>query len=119
LHGTGNYAQLREPGSKICLNCHGPGSSNGPHTATLEEHTHHKAGSAGSQCVACHMPKIETQGVPGSFVSAHTFRFITPAMTDKYKIPNACTSCHEDKSTRWATTQLLSWKTTSPWRIEQ
>jgi hypothetical protein len=29
------------------------------------------------------MPKIETQGVPGSFVSSHTFRFITPAMTDK------------------------------------
>ena len=22
------------------------------------QHTHHKAGSAGSQCVACHMPKI-------------------------------------------------------------
>jgi len=31
---------------------------NGPHAATIEEHTHHPAGSTGSECVACHMPKI-------------------------------------------------------------
>lgn len=117
VHGTTNYAQLRKPPEKICLDCHGPGSPNGPHTATLEEHTHHKNGSRGSQCVVCHMPKIETQGVPASFVSAHTFRFITPAMTDKYKIPNPCTSCHTDKSTGWASKELLSWRTTSPWRV--
>jgi len=119
VHGTDNYAQLREPAQKLCLNCHGPNSPNGPHTASLEEHTHHKDGSPGSQCVSCHMPKIESQGVPGSFVSAHTFRFITPAMTEKYKIPNPCTSCHTDKSTDWANKQLLSWKTASPWRAEQ
>jgi hypothetical protein len=40
-------------------------------------------------------------------------------MTDKYKIPNACTSCHKDKSTDWATQQLLSWKTLSPRRVAQ
>ena len=94
-------------------------SPNGPHTATLKEHTHHKDGSPGSQCVACHMPKIETQGVPGTFVSSHTFKFISPAMTDKYKIPNPCTSCHTDKSTAWAMQQMLSWQTTSPWRVGQ
>jgi hypothetical protein len=32
-------------------------------------------------------------------VHAHTFTFITPAMTEKYKIPNPCTSCHTDKTT--------------------
>ena len=119
VHGTENYAQLRKPVDKLCLDCHGPTSPNGPHTASLEEHTHHKDGSPGSQCVACHMPKIETQGVPGSFVSSHTFRFITPAMTDKYKMPNPCTSCHTDKSTDWATKELSSWRTTSPWRVGQ
>lgn len=119
VHGTDNYAQLRKPADKICLDCHGPTSPNGPHTATLEEHTHHKDGSPGSQCVACHMPKIETQGVPGSFVSSHTFQFIPPRMTDRYKIPNPCTSCHTDKSTEWATKELLSWNTTSPWRVGQ
>lgn len=119
VHGTDNYAQLREPAQKLCLNCHGPNSPNGPHAASLEEHTHHKDGSPGSQCVSCHMPKIETQGVPGSFVSSHTFQFITPAMTDKYKMPNPCTSCHTDKSTEWANKEMLSWKTTSPWRVAQ
>jgi len=119
VHGTENYAQLRKPVDKLCLDCHGPTSPNGPHTATLEEHTHHKDGSPGSQCVACHMPKIETQGVPGTFVSSHTFKFISPAMTDKYKMPNPCTSCHTDKSTDWATMQLMTWKTTSPWRVGQ
>jgi predicted CXXCH cytochrome family protein len=117
-HGTGNYAQLRKPADKICLECHGPLSQNGPRTATLEEHTHHKSGSSGSQCVACHMPQIETEGVPGAAVHAHTFRFITPAMTDKYKIPNPCTSCHTDKSTAWATEALRHWPERSPWRVE-
>jgi predicted CXXCH cytochrome family protein len=119
VHGTQNYAQLRKPAQQLCLDCHGPTSPNGPHTATLEEHTHHKDGSPGSECVACHMPKIATQGVPGTFVRSHTFKFITPAMTDKYKMPNACTSCHADKSTDWATKEMLAWKTTSPWRVGQ
>ncbi|HEY6904844.1 MAG TPA: c-type cytochrome [Candidatus Acidoferrales bacterium] len=118
VHGTNNYAQLREPADKLCLECHGPLSPNGPRTATLEEHTHHKDGSAGSQCVACHMPAIETEGPPNTMVHAHTFRFITPAMTDKYKIPNPCTSCHTDKSTAWATNELSKWPERSPWRLE-
>jgi predicted CXXCH cytochrome family protein len=116
VHGTDNYAQLRKPVDKICLDCHEPGSRNGPRTATLEEHTHHKTGSTGSQCVACHMPKIETT-IPGVFVSAHTFDFITPAMTDKYKIPNPCTSCHTDKTTAWASEALRQWPERSPWRM--
>jgi predicted CXXCH cytochrome family protein len=118
VHGTENYAQLRKPADKICLDCHSPTSPNGPHTATLEEHTHHKAGSPGSQCVACHMPKIVSEGVPGSFVSSHTFKFITPAMTDKYQIPNACTSCHKDKTTAWATEAMSHWSQQSPWLLE-
>ena len=119
VHGTGIYAQLRKPADKLCLDCHAPNSPNGPRAATLEEHTHHKAGSPGSQCIACHMPKIESEGVPGSFVRSHTFKFITPAMTDKYKIPNACAACHQDKGTNWATQQLLTWNEVSPWRIAQ
>jgi predicted CXXCH cytochrome family protein len=117
IHGTDNYAQLRKPVDKICLDCHEPGSRNGPRTATLEAHTHHKAGSPGSQCVACHMPKIEVT-IPGVFVRAHTFSFITPATTDKYKVPNPCTSCHTDKTTAWATEALRQWPERSPWRLD-
>ena len=85
---------------------------------TVSEHTHHAEGSAGSQCVACHMPKIE-QTIKDNFVSAHTFRFITPAETEQSGIPNPCISCHTDKSTNWATNELKSWSTTSPWRVAQ
>ena len=116
-HGTENYAQLREPVGKLCLDCHGPLSLNGPRTATLEEHTHHKAGSAGSQCVACHMPRIETT-IADVKVRAHTFLFITPTMTEKYKIPNPCTSCHTDKSSAWATEEMHKWPERSPWRMD-
>ncbi|PYU19062.1 MAG: cytochrome C, partial [Acidobacteria bacterium] len=117
VHGTDNYAQLRKPVNQICLDCHGSGSRNGPREATLAEHTHHKDGSTGSECVACHMPKVEVT-IPGVFVSAHTFAFITPAMTDQYKIPNACTSCHTDKTTAWATDALRHWPERSPWWVE-
>jgi predicted CXXCH cytochrome family protein len=116
-HGTDNYAQLREPADMICLDCHGPLSPNGPRTATIEEHTHHKDGSAGSQCVACHMPQIQTT-IADVKVHAHTFRFVTPEMTEKYQIPNPCTSCHTDKSTGWATAALRQWPERSPWRVQ-
>jgi predicted CXXCH cytochrome family protein len=117
VHGTDNYAQLRKPADKLCLDCHGPMSLNGPRTATLEEHTHHKTGTPGSQCISCHMPRIETT-IADVKVRAHTFAFISPAMTDKYKIPNPCTSCHTDKSTAWATEALRHWPERSPWRLD-
>jgi predicted CXXCH cytochrome family protein len=117
VHGTGNYAELRKPANAICLDCHGPMVLNGPRTATLLEHTRHKEGSPGGQCIACHMPKIETT-IADVKVRAHTFAFISPAMTDKYKIPNPCTSCHTDKSTDWATQALRRWPERSPWRVD-
>jgi predicted CXXCH cytochrome family protein len=116
-HGTGSYAQLIKPADKICLDCHGPLSPNGPRTATLEEHTHHKPGSAGSQCVACHMPQIQTT-IADVKVHAHTFKFITPDMTDQYKIPNPCISCHADKTTAWANDAMRRWPERSPWRLQ-
>jgi predicted CXXCH cytochrome family protein len=117
VHGTGNYAELRKPADQLCLDCHGPLSPNGPRASTLEEHTHHKKGSTGSQCVACHMPKIATT-LGDVKVRAHTFAFLSPAMTDKYQIPNPCTSCHADKSTAWALEALRQWPERSPWRLE-
>ena len=116
-HGTDNYAQLRKPADQLCLDCHGPLSLNGPRTGTLEEHTHHKKGSAGNSCIACHMPKIATT-IADVKVRSHTFAFITPAMTDKYKIPNPCITCHADKSTTWATEELRRWPEHSAWRMD-
>jgi predicted CXXCH cytochrome family protein len=116
VHGTGNNADLRQSGNTMCLQCHGPNAANGPHTATVEQHTHHQAGSAGSECIGCHMPKIE-QTLGDVMVRAHTFRFISPALTDTLKVPNPCTTCHADKSTAWAIDALKTWPEFSPWRV--
>jgi len=116
-HGTDNPGIVREKGNGLCLGCHGPNAQNGPHAATIEQHTHHAAGSAGSECIACHMPKIaETLG--DVMVRSHTFRFVWPTQTDTMKIPNACNLCHTDKTTAWATEALRSWADRSPWRAQ-
>jgi len=116
VHGTANNADLIKPAGELCLNCHGPASPNGPRGATIEAHTHHRAESAGSDCVSCHMPKIE-QTIADINVRSHTFNFITPEMTDQYKIPNACTTCHSDKTTSWARAAMKEWSGISPWRV--
>ena len=105
VHGTANNADLLKPANVMCLACHGPNSPNGPHAATIEAHTHHKSGSSGNECVACHMPEIE-QTIADVNVRGHTFRFITPAEGERLKIPSGCQGCHADKGAAWATEQL-------------
>lgn len=117
VHGTENNADTLKPESAMCLECHGPASPNG-FRGTVEEHTHHRAGSQGSECLACHMPAI-AQTIANVNVRSHTFRFITPAMTRQYKIPNACTSCHKEKDNAWAERELQSWANVSPWRMAE
>jgi len=117
VHGTTNNADLRRPTNEMCLQCHGPKSPNGPRAATIEQHTHHKTGSSGNECVGCHMPKIE-QTIADVNVRAHTFRFIPPAATDSLKVPNACNACHTDKSSRWAADALNGWPDVSHWRVD-
>jgi predicted CXXCH cytochrome family protein len=117
VHGTANNADLLKPANVMCLQCHGPSSVNGPRAASIESHTHHKSGSSGNECVACHMPAIE-QTIADVNVRAHTFRFITPAEGERLKIPSGCQGCHADKGAAWATEQLRGWKNVSPWRVE-
>ena len=117
VHGTEYAANLRKPARVLCLDCHGPNSPNGPHAPTLEQHTHHKPDSAGSDCIACHMPKI-AQTIADVNVRSHTFHFVSPATTEALGIPNACNVCHTDKTTGWATAALRSWTDRSPWRAQ-
>ena len=117
-HGSENEAMLRKPVKEVCLSCHGPNTQNGPHAASMEQHTHHKPASTGSECVACHMPKIE-QTIADVNVSCHTFHFVTPGQTDAMKIPNACNVCHTDKTTAWAKDALSKWNDRSPWRMSR
>ena len=117
-HGTENVAMVRRPGNSLCLDCHGPNQQAGPHAPTIEAHTHHKAGSPGNECIACHMPKIE-ETISDQKVRSHTFHFVTPGDTETLKIPNACNLCHDDKSIEWAKAALESWPDRSPWRMSR
>ena len=118
VHGTANNADLSKPANVICLGCHSPNSPNGPRAATIEQHTHHKPGSSGNECIGCHMPKIE-QTIADVNVRSHTFKFIPPDATEMLKIPNSCNSCHTDKTTQWAKDALRTWAEFSPWRVAQ
>jgi predicted CXXCH cytochrome family protein len=117
VHGTAYNADLIKPAQQICMTCHGPNSPNGPRGTTIEAHTKHPAGSRGSDCVECHMPKIEPT-IANVNVRSHTFKFITPAMSDTYKIANPCVSCHTTQTNEWATAQLKNWSGVSPWRMQ-
>lgn len=116
VHGTANNADLLKPANVMCLECHGPKSPNGPHSATIEAHTHHSAGSAGNECVNCHMPKIAQQ-LADINIRSHTFRFIPPRETESLKVPNACNLCHKDKSNQWSADALKTWSNVSAWRV--
>lgn len=84
-------------------------SPNGPHAVAIEEHTRHKAGSSGNQCVGCQIPRIETE-LADVNARSHTFRFISPAEAERLKMSNSSSSCHSDKTAAWATAALKSWK---------
>jgi predicted CXXCH cytochrome family protein len=117
-HGTPNNADLIKPARLVCFTCHGPAAPHGPRAATIEQHTHHKPDSAGSECVGCHMPKIARM-LGDVMVRSHTFKFIAPAAADRMKMPNPCTVCHQDHSSAWAADQLKRWTGFSPWRVSQ
>jgi hypothetical protein len=115
VHSNANESNLISSGNRLCLGCHNKQNPAGL-KGSVTEHTHHAELSAGSRCVACHMPRIE-QTIEGNFVAAHTFRFISPVETAEFGIPNPCTTCHADKSNAWAVEELRKWTSTSPWRV--
>ena len=63
------------------------------------------------------MPKIE-QTIADVNVRSHSFKFITPSMTEQYKIPNPCTLSHTIQTLQWAKDQLKDWSGVSPWRVQ-
>jgi hypothetical protein len=120
VHSNQNPSNLIATGNQLCLECHTKDNPAGL-KGTVSEHTHHAANSAGSQCTACHMPNI-AQTLPNpkdgtTFVASHSFRFLSPTLTETNAVPNPCTGCHKDKSTAWATEQLRGWNSASPWRV--
>jgi predicted CXXCH cytochrome family protein len=75
--------------------------------ADLSAHTHHAADSQGSRCVSCHMSNVNWRLFTRRL--DHTFQPPVPEMTSRYGAPNACTTCHEDKTPEWAARTMDTW----------
>jgi predicted CXXCH cytochrome family protein len=113
VHGTNNNADLIKPAESLCGTCHGPDSPAGPPGPTIE-HTHHGVGNI--ECYDCHMPKI-ARTIADIGVRSHTFRFIPPAATVQYRIPNPCGACHSDMDPARAQETVEHWPNVTAWRL--
>jgi predicted CXXCH cytochrome family protein len=94
-------AQLVPRNNALCTKCHQEFGTR------LTAHTRHRAESAGSSCVECHMPKTVIS--IKSTMRDHTISLPAPENTVAFGIPNACTECHVDKPASWAVSALKSW----------
>lgn len=70
-------------------------------------HTRHQPNSAGSDCFACHMPKM-VYGIM-EIHRSHHIEVPDPARDARHARPDACTSCHVDKSLAWAGQKAREW----------
>ncbi|HEX6737114.1 MAG TPA: cytochrome c3 family protein [Vicinamibacteria bacterium] len=95
-HG-GDPKGMIEPemrGPKGCVQCH-PAIGR-----DVAAHTRHQAEGSGSDCYACHMPRI-VYGLLETHPS-HRIQSPDPARAWRHDMPEACTLCHLDRSVSWA-----------------
>jgi tetratricopeptide (TPR) repeat protein len=89
-----------KPGTQLCRTCH-------EQRYEEESHTHHAAGSAGAQCMSCHMPvTVYMQRDPRH---DHGFLRPDPELTLALGVPNACNRCHTDRDAAWAAAHVREW----------
>ena len=70
-------------------------------------HTFHEADSEGSRCVNCHMSDVNWRLLMRR--RDHTFQPPVPETTAAFGVPNACTTCHDEKPPEWAARQMDAW----------
>ena len=94
-------AKPRAQGNTLCSRCHDAATFDNP------QHHFHKAGEAGAQCVACHMPTKNYMVIDAR--RDHSLRVPRPDLARKLGTPDACTQCHAGKQPEWAATALDGW----------
>ncbi|WP_158287902.1 tetratricopeptide repeat protein [Falsiroseomonas bella] len=92
---------LRAEGNAVCAQCHLP------ERFDTAEHHRHPSGSAGAQCVSCHMPAVTYMGVDRR--RDHAFSVPRPDVAAQIGAPDTCTSCHTDRPQSWAARQIVEW----------
>jgi predicted CXXCH cytochrome family protein len=94
-------AKLRADGNALCGQCHMSAKFD------VAEHHHHQPGSAGAQCVNCHMPTKTYMIVDAR--RDHSIRVPRPDLSAALGTPNACTQCHSENSVEWAAQTVAGW----------
>ena len=102
--------QLRASGNELCMRCHTAARFDS------EEHHFHKLGSAGAECVSCHMPTTNYMVIDAR--RDHSLRIPRPDLSLVFDSPNACTQCHTERDNVWAVAAMDSWYGKS-WRERQ
>ncbi len=93
--------KLRAPDNHVCAQCHLPVQYDTP------KHTFHPKDTEGSQCVSCHMPETVYMGVDAR--RDHRFGIPRPDLSETLGVPNACNTCHQDKTPAWAVAAIKAW----------
>ncbi len=88
-------------GDIVCQQCH-----LATQYATLKHHFHEEQ-STGASCIACHMPARTYMGVDER--NDHSFRIPRPDLAESLATPDACTLCHKDQNSQWATKSIQKW----------
>ena len=94
-------ARLRAEGDGLCLHCHAS------EKYEVASHTHHSDVTPKVACASCHMP-VSTYMVIDKRHD-HSLRIPRPDLSVKLGTPNACNSCHADKSPQWAADAIVRW----------
>jgi predicted CXXCH cytochrome family protein len=94
-------AQLRAPGNTLCAQCHQPSQYDSP------AHHRHPARTAGTSCVACHMPERTYMQIDPR--RDHSLRVPRPDLSVSLGVPNACSSCHTNETNQWAADRVREW----------
>ena len=97
------WAKTAAEDNASCVRCHEQFQSESAITA----HTHHSADSAGSDCMNCHMPRVN-EGLQ-EVVRTHTIFSPTKREMIETNQPNACNICHVEKPIDWTLEHLGRW----------
>lgn len=121
-------AKTRLAGNWLCMRCHNGTQTRAPLIEPVQ-HSHHKVHGldtngtviefdltrydpktiveTGGECINCHMP--QTVYMQRHWRHDHGFTSPDPLLTRQFRIPNACSRCHTDKSVDWAIEWADKW----------
>jgi hypothetical protein len=100
MHGGDPHGMIEDDlrGDRACTQCHQDIGHD------VAGHTKHPAGSPGSRCMDCHMPRI-VYGIL-SIHRSHQIEVPDPRRDGEAGRPHACTLCHTDKTLAWSAQEM-------------